>query len=182
MSGVEEALNWIALVFVVVVLLLIGHFTVTDEWRKRGLYVWRTRKPHAFLGLPVVGRHLAYVGMTSSRFHRDQQHLFGTATAPPAPWSDLSPKPYPLPCLFPGWLFARRVQEKLWIFLLFPVYNDQWNHHNPRRITRSYARTLRLRRQAGGRRFNAGLALIRAPFTIGLLLLVMWSWGQNWIT
>jgi hypothetical protein len=159
---------------------LVWHFTVTNEWKKRGVYVWRTRKPHALLGLPLLGRHTAYVGMTGHRFRRDNQHRFGTALEPPASWSDLSPQVYALPCLFPGWEWARKVQEKLWIFALWPVYNDQWNHHNPRRITRSYARTMRARRQAGGRRLNMGYALMRAPFTIGLYVII-WQMGEAWL-
>ncbi len=107
------------------------------SWRRRGCYVWRTRKPGSFLGLPIIGRHTAYVGETSSRYHRDRQHEFGGGQwgAVAKSWSDLDPKVYPLPCLLPGWRWARKAQEKLWIFLLWPVYNDRWNRWNPRRIT-----------------------------------------------
>jgi hypothetical protein len=177
----SEGLVWVVLILAAVITGLVAHFTITDDWRKRGLYVWRTRKPHAFLGLPIIGRHFAYTGMTGNRLNRDRQHLFGTAYDPPAPWSDLSPKPYPLPCLLPGWEFARKVQEKLWILILFPVYNVHWNTHNPRRITRSYAYTLKQRRQAGGRRFNMSLALARAPLSAGLIY-ALWHWGPSWIS
>jgi hypothetical protein len=180
-AGMREALIWTSTILATLIVVLVWHFAVTTEWKKRGLYVWRTRKPHALLGLPVIGRHNAYVGMTSSRYHRDLQHIHGGSKGtPPAPWSDLSPRVYALPCLLPGWEFARRVQEKFWILLLLPVYNQQFNKHNPRRLTRSYAYTLKQRRQAGGRRFNASLALLRAPVPVSLLFL-LWYWGPSWI-
>lgn len=111
------------------------------NWRTRGLYVWRGRKPHAPLGLPVIGRRVLYVGQTSSRYHRDRQHAHGDSRydAGSASWSDLAPKVYPLPCLFPAWRRARLIQEWLWIKLTFPVYNVQHNRGNPRRISRERA-------------------------------------------
>lgn len=126
------------------------------SWRRRGVYVWRTKKPHAPIGLPIIGRHTAYVGQSSSHRHRERQHLgldirYG---APAASWSDLEPKRYTLWVLFPGWRRARLAQEWLWIKLLMPVYNDQHNRWNPRRISRRQARAQREARDArrSGRR------------------------------
>lgn len=140
-------------------------------WRNSGCYLWRTRKPSAFIGLPIIGRHNAYVGETSSRYFRDRQHVFGDGRYQQAgkPWSDLDPKPYPLPCLFPGWKWSRKVQEKLWIWLLLPVYNSDWNKHNPRRITPTKAQQQRWARQASGMKVNVGRVLAR--YALGLIVL-----------
>jgi hypothetical protein len=104
--------------------------------------------------------------------HRDAQHLFGTAIAPPASWSDLSPRVYPLPCVLHSSKRMRELQEWFWIKLLLPVYNVQHNGWNPRRITKRSALLQRQRRQAGGRRFNLGAAILRAPITLGVLLIL----------
>lgn len=148
------------------------------SWRTQGLYLHRTRKPHAVVGLglrwlvpaavalawlmwalgdpwwlaPLLllfsGRHTAYVGQTSSRYFRDSQHQMGSTKygTPGAAWSDLDLKIYPLPCLFPRSVMAREIQEKLWIFLLLPVYNVEWNSKNPRRIKRTVAINQRIAR------------------------------------
>lgn len=123
-------------------------------WRARGVYAWRCKKPHAPIGLPFIGRHWAYCGQSNSRRRRDREHLFGSVTygTLPASWSDLAPKVYSIWILFPGWRRARLTQEWLWIKLLMPVYNDQHNRTNPRRISREKAarqRAARDKRRAG---------------------------------
>jgi hypothetical protein len=120
-------------------------------WKARGNYAWRTKKPHAPLGLssrwlalaglvlgavlyigggwwwlaPLVmlfsGRHWAYVGQTSSRYHRDRQHRGLDPRVPPSPWSDLDAKAYPLPSL-PWWRWSRELSEWFWTIVLLPVY------------------------------------------------------------
>ena len=181
MSAGEKFLWWAGTLLTLWVGLNVWWFASTTEWRRRGLYVWRVRKAWALFNLPIVCRHFGYVGMTGSRLHRDRQHLFGTATDVPAPWSDLNPKVYPLPCWLPGWEFARKVQEKWWILLLWPIYNVHWNVANPRRIPRKYAYELKSRRQSGGRRLNVGYKLVRAPVTV-LIYLVLWQVGRWWVT
>lgn len=122
-------------------------------WREAGCYVWRTRKPHAPIGLPFIGRHFAYGGETGSRYHRDLQHIRGggSYSTLPKPWSDLDPKPYPLPCFFPNNRRFRQFQEKLYIRLLLPVYNVEHNKGNPRRITPRKAAQQRAERDAYGK-------------------------------
>ncbi len=151
------------------------------NWKQAGCYVWRTRKPHAFLGLPIIGRHTAYVGETSSRYHRDRQHRYGGGTYGHTAkmWADLDPKVYALPCLLPWWKPARKAQEKLWILLLAPVYNVQWNGWNPRRITPRQLERQRWARDASGMRVNVGRALSRGALTLGLLALAGWVLLQN---
>lgn len=131
-------------------------------WRQAGCYVHRARKPHAPLGLPIIGRHTAYVGQSNSRFHRDRQHLQGGGTyrATAKPYADLDVKIYPLPCLFPNSRRGRLMQEQLWIWLLWPVYNVSGNRWNPRRITPAAALRQRMSR-SGGRGWNVGRALVR---------------------
>jgi hypothetical protein len=91
--------------------------------------------------LPVLlfelnGRHIAYVGQTNNRSRRDVEHIFGSVKygTKPKPWSDLQPRAFSLPS-FHWWKWSRELSEKLWIWLLLPVYNVQWNTLNPRRIT-----------------------------------------------
>lgn len=143
------------------------------SWREAGCYVWRTRKPSAPFGFPLIGRHFAYVGETGSRYHRDPQHIVGGGTygAVPKSWSDLDPKVYPLPCLFPNWAAARKAQETLWTFLLWPVYPVAKNRWNPRRISPDKAMRQRYERERMGRgsawmraavRWSVGVALLAA--------------------
>jgi hypothetical protein len=140
-------------------------------WREAGCYVWRTRKPHAPIGLPLLGRHFGYAGESSSFYHRDAQHLGQPVPGQryegvQASWSDLDPRRYPLPCAFPNNATARKIQETLWIALLKPVYNVQKNWLNPRRISRKKALELRAARQLNGRTFSLPRAAYRLLFAL----------------
>lgn len=114
------------------------------------------------------GRHTAYVGETGNRFFRDQQHIKGSYryATPGKPWSDLDPKCYPLPCLFPWLEPSRKILEKLYIWILWPVYNVEWNTKNPRRIKpgkaeqQRWARDGRKLRYAVPKYARAALALV----------------------
>lgn len=152
-------------------------------WRKAGCYLWRTRKPHAPIGLPLLGRHNGYVGQTNSRRRRDEQHQRGSLTygTMPARWSDLEPKVYALPCLFPNWKRARLAQEWLWIKLLMPVYNVQHNRTNPRRITPRRAAAQRAERDRVHLGFNLGRLAVR--WVIGAVVwtaIALVGW-EKWI-
>lgn len=114
-----------------------------------GCYVWRTNKPGAVVGLPIIGRHFAYVGRTRSFQHRKRQHLGTPLPNDPfatngKPWCDLKPRCYEIPMW--GWL--SHMVEPVLIWLLFPVYNVQYNKHNPRRISQYRALKMRARRDA----------------------------------
>lgn len=180
-------------------------------WKQSGCYVWRTRKPHAFLGismrwlLPVAvliglalwvtdqpwwlaliilffgGRHFAYCGETSSRYHRDRQHRYGGGTYGHTAkmWADLDPKVYPLPCLLPWWAPGRKTQEWLYIKLLLPVYNVQHNRTNPRRISLRSQEVQRWGRDYTGLKANVLRALARGVLMLGLLALAGWVLLQN---
>lgn len=99
---------------------------------KGGIYLFRTRKPRAPLGFPVIGRHNAYVGLTSSYYHRERQHRYGGGVygAIQKSWADLEPKFYRILPL-PNWRWLLHLAETLAIWVLCPVYNVKkqppWN-------------------------------------------------------
>lgn len=110
-----------------------------------GVYIIRTRKPHAPIGFPLIGRHVGYVGQTNSFGHRIPQHLYGGGTymAKPKPWADLAPKASYIH--LPNWKALRLAVELVLIWVLCPVYNVQrqpvWNLRRirPRAATRHRA-------------------------------------------
>lgn len=155
------------------------------SWKTQGCYLWRTRKPGSMLGLPFIGRHNAYVGQTSSRYHRDRQHEFGGGAygAVGKPWSDLDPKVYPLPCLFPSWKWSRLLCETLWTLILWPVYSIQKNRWNPRRIKPRTAERQRWRRDAARARgwgISVDIQLIARKLVVWLAIAaiayLIWSY------
>lgn len=183
------------------------------SWKTQGLYLHRTRKPHAIVGLGLrflvpasialafwawllgeswwwlcfglilfSGRHNGYVGETGSRFFRDAQHTVGDFARGKAAsaWSDLDIKIYPLPCLFPRSVTAREIQEKMWIMLLLPVYNVEWNTKNPRRIKRGKAVQQRVAREMGGVRKWTPRALRVALYAVVLVGTIYTGW-ERWL-
>jgi hypothetical protein len=98
-----------------------------------GCYVFRTRKPGAFWGWPVVGRHTAYIGEGYNRALRETEHRTGSTRfrAMPKNWIDLDPHFYRIPTPLAHVRWVRKAQESLWIWLLCPVYNIRkqpaWN-------------------------------------------------------
>jgi hypothetical protein len=166
---------WIcpALALVAVAGLLIGGIG-----SRSGVYVWRTRKPGAVLGWPLIGRHTAYVGQSSSFAHRRRQHLGTPApwdvyATRGKPWADLSPRCYEIP-LAP-WKWWRVLVEYFLIKILFPVYNVKHNKHNPRRISQPRAVQMRVQREhAGTGSFGIGMRMVGALrwyHGVGVLLL-----------
>lgn len=130
---------------------------------KGGIYLIRTKKPSAPLGMSLkwmlagavllalagyivgtgwwwvsfalplfAGRHNGYVGLTSSYYHRKNQHLVGGGVykAQRKDWADLDPRFYRILPL-PNWRWLLHTMETLAIALLLPVYNVQkqppWN-------------------------------------------------------
>lgn len=149
-------------------------------WRERGNYGWRVRKPHAPLGLPIIGRHWGYVGQSGSRKHRDRQHRFGNPDGGQLPsfWSDLDAKVYPLPSL-PWWKWSRELSERFWVAVLCPVYNVQlqppWNL---RKISKSKARAQReardrRRRESPGSQLLVDILVTAARLGIGAFAIVV---------
>lgn len=122
-----------------------------------GVYAYRARKPNARFRIPILSYHWAYVGETTSFYHRHRQHMGliegGRNTGRvhihmPKPWTDLEPY-VAFRIGLPQWKWLLRSVETLVIMLLWPVYNDRKNHWNPRRITLPHATAQRARRAAG---------------------------------
>lgn len=116
------------------------------------IYAYRTKKPGAPFGLPMIGRHWAYVGQTRNPEARHGEHMRGGGRYGRAaqPWSDLAPRRYVLwrsdRC--PQWLL--NLMERLFIALFQPVYNVQHNRANFRRIIPRRALRHRLARDMAG--------------------------------
>jgi hypothetical protein len=118
------------------------------------------------------GRHIAYIGETSSRYFRDRQHLEGSTKygAKGKPWADLDPKVYPVPIFLPHWRWLRKSFEWLLIKLLCPVYNTLLQpKYNLRRIRPAQAEAQRAARDALGMKVNIGRAIGRWAMTAVLL-------------
>lgn len=106
-----------------------------DRIKGGGVYAYRCNKPTAIWGLPIIGRHWAYGGMSWSFEIRHGEHIEGKGryNKGPKPWADLNPKCYRV--RLPNWRWLRNHAETLLILLLWPVYNHQKNLWNPRRIS-----------------------------------------------
>jgi hypothetical protein len=141
------------------------------------VYGYRTRKPGAILGLPIIGRHWGYVGQTRRPAVRHLEHMTGRGryNKGPANWADLDPERYVLFSLnhFPQWMLNG--VELFFIFILLPVYNHKGNLGNPRRIRLVVARRhrywrakMRMRWTPTFRQF-AFWALASMAFVIGVL-------------
>lgn len=152
------------------------------ERTREEIYAYRTDKPHAPLGLPIIGRHWAYAGRTNNASRRHQEHVEGGGRyqAVAKPWADLRPKRRVI--------FRRKERteamthflELLAIKILLPVYNVDMNWTNPRRITPRQAKAQRFARdQFGTTARMSKLALRWALY--GLMCLALWvvlGWVQ----
>lgn len=140
-----------------------------------GVYVFRTRKPGAILGLPFLGRHFAYVGETTSFHHRIMQHVAGGGrfNAEQKHWADLDPK-VALRIPLPPWKWLLRTVETLVILLVWPVYNHRKNLWNPRRVSLSMAAMQRRTRDRHDVAFRVFLA-IRWYHLVAACALLAWT-------
>lgn len=161
-----------------------------------GLYLWRVRKPHAPLGLPIIGRHFGYGGMTNSYSCRELEHLTGRSPRlrpdqykEPASWSDLEPKCYrilPLPDSWTRGELGRVVVKALETCLIgvtCPVYNeDQQPPWNVRKISRARAARMRTERDSVGKKWSASVRLgLRWLVYTAVLGIVIMMWQKGWI-
>lgn len=139
--------------------------------RGQGIYLFRTRKPHAPFGLPIIGRHNGYVGQSNNYARRYEQHIRGGGryNVRMKHWSDLQPRFHRILPL-PRWMFeltpwAVNMIEALCILVLLPVYNVKLNKHNLRRISLNRQRAHRFMRDStppGALRFiNSALTLLK---------------------
>lgn len=181
---------WIGVILGAPVILL-GMLRILWHGQRGGIYAWRTDKPHAFIGLPMIGRHWAYVGLTNSYYHRSGQHLRGSEVygTKAASWSDLRPKCYkifPMPSLLTHGALRRAItlekMETLFIRLLFPVYNEkkQWKF-NPRKVSRAAAARERARRDELGSLYRLVKFALRW-IVIGFIIVVSYTaYVKGWI-
>ena len=142
-----------------------------------GVYIYRCRKPGARLRIPLLSWHFAYVGETTSFYHRDQQHRYGLGSyrTPAQPWADLSPYVW-LRIPLPRWKWLLRAVETLVILLVWPAYNVQKNRWNPRRIPPRMARDQRIARDRGIRWPNYQ-ALVAYALIVGAVTFpLIWYW------
>jgi hypothetical protein len=149
---------------------LVGLVLLLGRGSRGGVYIWRTRKPGALLGWPIIGRHFGYVGETSSFRHRKRQHSgkplpYDPYASTGALWSDLAPRCYEIP--LPG-KWVRKAAEWILIKILFPVYNVKYNGGNPRRISRYRQVQMRTTRNKQAHR--------PTPITLGARLVGALRW------
>lgn len=126
----------------------------------------------SLLSLLLLPRHFAYVGETTAMVLRRDQHIHGGGkySSVRKPWSDLEPKHYSLRLpRAPKWVLLK--VETLFIVLLWPVYNDQKNRWNPRRIPLSSAKLQRAMREKIGWSFNLRFAHLLLLVAIAAYLL-----------
>lgn len=142
-----------------------------------GVYVFRTRRPGLLGRIPLLGRHTAYVGEGHVR-SRYRDHLDGSVrfNAFPKPWADLKPTWYYLP--LPYWKWLLRTVETLLIALLWPVYNQQKNLWNPRRIPLKTAKRQRGQRDLIGWSFNLRPAHFMIWICSAVLIYANDGWGM----
>lgn len=144
-----------------------------------GVYVYRCRKPGAIFGWPLIGRHFAYVGETTSFHHRHLQHTVGGGRYGhhAQPWADLDPVCV-LRIPLPPWKWLLHLVETLFILLLWPVYNHKKNLWNPRRIPLQVAKAMRAVRDGHrrGRTFFRVLLGLRLLAAIVLVALAVIAW------
>lgn len=145
--------------------------------RKRGgIYLIRCDKPGALLGLPFIGRHNAYTGMTNSFYFRERQHFYGSSVYGSAakPFSDLRPKFYRI-CPLPAFItdekiIGRRIMwliETVFIWLTFPVYNvTQQPPYNLRKIKPHKADAQRVARMKLGLGYKIMRTLARGAIAL----------------
>lgn len=145
-----------------------------------GIYVIRTRKPSAVLGLPLLGRHTGYVGLTNSFVRRKKQHLEGdTRYAVSAKdWADLAPRFYAVIPL-PDWRWLLELVESIMIAVLCPVYNvakqPPWNL---RRITPKKAKAQRFARDQFGMTYRLVRSTLRVLLLAAVVAGVIWAVNQ----
>lgn len=147
------------------------------EKTREEIYAYRTDKPHAPLGLPIIGRHWGYAGRTNNP---DRRHLEHTVGGGPynhgqKSWADLRPRRFVIFGMKLRMELTTHLLEWLTIKMLFPVYNVHMNRTNPRRITPRAQVSQRFARDQFGTTARAGrlgfrwvllLAAIGLPYAL----------------
>jgi hypothetical protein len=145
------------------------------------IYVYRTRKPHAPLGLPLISRHFGYGGRTVDPERRHHEHTVGGrggrfGNKPPQPWSTLEPKRYVVFKLKSRTRLTTHLLEVLVIRGLLCVYNHQHNLGNPRRISLKRAKVQRVLRDKYGKAAMAGELIGKWLIRAVLAFVIIYLW------
>lgn len=157
-----------------------------DWWMRttEEIYVYRTRKPHAPIGLPFLSRHFAYGGRTVDPAARHREHTVGGrggrfGNKPPQPWSNLEPTRHVVFPLKSRTRLTTHLLEVLVIRGLLCVYNHQHNLGNPRRISLRRARVQRVLRDKFGRAAMAGELVGRYLVLSIIVALIIYIWSVS---
>lgn len=146
------------------------------------IYAYRTRKPGAPVGLPLVGRHWAYVGRTARPDLRHREHMVGGGKwrARPKPWADLEPRRYVICRKKRRLEITTHFLEWFWIKALMPVYNISMNRTNPRRIKPWTQVAQRISRDQHGvaPAFAVTFAKLSAVCVVGMMALALVRAGR----
>lgn len=144
-----------------------------------GVYVYWALKPGARFNIPILSRHCAYVGETTSFRHRHEQHTRGDTvrSTPQKPWADLDPRCV-LRIPLPAWKPLLRSVETVLIVCTWPVYNHRKNLWNPRRIPLHEALRQRQVRDRGGHPLNIRTAHVFVA--LALLVAAVALVGARW--
>lgn len=143
-----------------------------------GIYLIRTRKPTALVGLPVIGRHNGYVGRTVSYTRRKVQHLEGDPYwgHRAKDWADLDPTFYRLLPL-PAWVWLQDLVETVAIWALCPVYNvEKQAPWNVRRVGLRRAALQRAARDRFGTSARVASLAIRCLIYTSVLVALAAAW------
>jgi hypothetical protein len=152
------------------------------ERTREEVYAYRTTKPWAALGLPIIGRHWGYAGRTNDPKRRDMEHIVGGGrySAVAKPWADLRPRRFVIFRMKSRTEAMTHFLEWLTIKVLLPVYNVDMNLTNPRRITKKAQAAQRFARdQFGTTARLMSLALRWAVYVaLGVGAWLIWGWTR----
>jgi hypothetical protein len=139
------------------------------------IYAYRTRKPHGFTRIPVIGTHWGYAGRTRNPKRRDAQHRYGYVwdgeRKPAQPWSDLITSRRVIFRRKRRMEITTHLLEMITIRVLFPVYNIQMNRTNPRRIKPWEAQAQRRYRNRYGRPAQVVPAAVKLTLYAGVTMI-----------
>lgn len=146
------------------------------------VYAYRTDKPHAPLGLPIIGRHWGYGGRTNNPRRRHTEHVIGGGPYghTQKPWADLRPRRFVIFRMKRRTELMTHFLEWLTIKILLPVYNHDMNLTNPRRITLKAQKAQRFARDQFGTTARLTKMGLRWLLLAAVLVAAWFVWG--WVS
>lgn len=149
------------------------------ERTREEVYAYRTTKPHAPLGLPIIGRHWGYAGRTNDPKRRDMEHIRGGGryAAVAKHWADLRPRRFVIFRMKSRTEAMTHFLEWFTIKVLLPVYNVDMNLTNPRRITPRAQAAQRFARDQFGATARITRLALRWLLYVALAAAAWFVWG-----